>query len=175
MMAQEGTFDRIYLKLEANLEEITKLYRQMVDLLRKEKEILIKAEIDKVEESNKQKEMILARLKSLDALRVKYASDLSMHLALDHTQPRLLEIARELGGARADKLRSIHAALEILMKKIPELNKENEQYVRTALTHVKGAIDNVKGVLVGPSTTYRREGSKERGSEVAGSLISREA
>jgi flagellar biosynthesis/type III secretory pathway chaperone len=174
MIAQEGTFDRIYVKLESNLEEITKLYRQMVDLLRKEKEILIKAEIDKIEESNKQKELILARLKSLDALRVKYASDVAMQLSLDPAQPRLLEIARELGGVRADKLRSIHAALEILMKKIPELNKENEQYAQSALSHVKGAMDNVKGVLSGP-TTYKREGSKEKSLEASGHLISREA
>lgn len=174
MIAQEGTFDRIYIKLESNLEEVTKLYRQMVDLLRKEKEILIKAEIEKIEESNKQKELILARLKSLDALRVKYASDVAMQLSLDPEQPRLLEIARELGGARADKLRSIHAALEIMMKKIPELNKENEQYAQSALSHVKGAIENVKGVLSGPST-YKREGSKEKGAETSGHLISREA
>jgi len=174
MIAQEGTFDRIYLKLEANLEEITKYYRQMLDLLRREKDILIKAEVEKIEENNKQKELILSRLKSLDALRVKYASDLALQLALDPTQPRLLEIAREIGGLRADKLRGIHAALEILMKKIPELNRENEQYVQSAMTHVQGAMNNVKGALSGP-TTYRREGSKDKGMETSGHLIRREA
>lgn len=174
MMAQEGSLDRIYLKLENNLEEITKLYRQMVDVLRKEKEHLIKAEIDKLDESNKLKEAIIVRLKSLDALRVKYATDLTEQLGLDINQPRLLEIARKLGGSKADKLRCVHAALEILMKKIPELNKENEQYVKSALSNVNGAIDNIKGTLAGPST-YRREGLKEKGSEVTGNLISREA
>ncbi len=174
MIAQEGSLDRIYLKLENNLEEITKLYRQLVDILRKEKEYLIQANIEKIEESNKLKESILVRLKSIDSLRVKYATDLTEQLGLDVTQPRLLEIARKIGGTRADKLRSVHAALEILMKKIPELNKENEQYVQSALSHVKGAIDNVKGVLSGPSV-YKREGFKENTIESTGNLISREA
>lgn len=174
MIAQEGTLDRIYLKLENNLEEITKFYRQMVDLLRKEKELLIHADLEKIVESNKQKEFTLSRLKSLDSLRVKYASDLSEQLGLDPAQPRLLEIARKLGGARADKLRTVHAALEILVKKIPELNKENEQYVQSALLQLRGAMDNVKETLVG-GVTYKREGYKDKGTEVSGNLISREA
>lgn len=174
MIAQEGTLDRLYLKLENNLEEITKLYRQMLDLLRKEKEILIKADIEKIDESNKQKELILSRLKSLDSLRVKYASDLAEQLGLDPAQPRLLEIARKIGSARGDKLRSVHAALEILIKKIPELNRENEKYIQSALGNIRGAIDNVKETLSG-GITYRREGYKDKGHEVSGHLISREA
>lgn len=174
MIAQEGTLDRLYSKLENNLEEITKFYRQMLDLLRKEKEFLIKADIEKIEESNKQKEMVLSRLKSLDSLRVKYASDVAEQLGLDPAQPRLLEIARKIGGARGDKLRSIHAALEILIRKIPELNRENEQYVNSALSHINGAIENVKETLSG-GVTYRREGYKEKSADSSGHLISREA
>ena len=174
MIAQEGSFDRIYSKLEHNLEDMTKLYRQMIDLLRKEKDLFLNPEIEKIEDSNKQKEYILARLKSLDALRAKYASDLSEQLALDATQPRLLEIARKIGGPRADKLRSVHATLEILIKKIPELQKDNEQYVQSALNHIRGAISNVKDTLSGP-VTYKREGYKDKGSEHSGHLIRREA
>jgi flagellar biosynthesis/type III secretory pathway chaperone len=174
MIAQEGSLDRIYLKLENNLEDMTKFYRQMLDLLRKEKEYLIGAEIEKIEETNKQKDFILNRLKSLDALRAKYASDLAEQLGLDPAQPRLLEIARKIGGTRADKLRSMHATLEILIKKIPELNRENEQYAQSALSHLKGAMDNVRETLAGPGT-YKREGYKDKGTEQSGNLISREA
>lgn len=174
MIAQEGSLDRIYMKLENNLEEMTKFYRQMLDLLRKEKDLLIAAEIEKIEESNRQKEYILSRLKSLDALRAKYAADLAEQLGLDPLQPRLLEIARKIGGSRADKLRSVHATLEILIKKIPELNRENEQYVQSALAHIKGTIENVKETLSG-SVTYKREGYKDKGAEVSGHLVSREA
>lgn len=174
MIAQEGSLDRIYLKLEGNLDEITKNYRQLLELIRKEKEHLIKSEIEKIEECTKQKELFLLRLKSLDALRAKYASDLAGQLGLDPAQPRLLELARKIGGSRADKLRSVHSALEILIKKIPELNRENEIYAQTALAHLKGALDNVRETLSGPSS-YKREGLKNRGVEAAGSLIRREA
>jgi hypothetical protein len=153
---------------------MTKFYRQMLDLLRREKELFLSPEIEKIEESNRQKEYILVRLKGLDALRGKYASDLAEQLTLDPEQPRLLEIARKIGGNRGDKLRSMHATLEILIKKIPELNKENDQYVQSALAHLKGAMENVRETLSG-SVTYKREGYKDKGAEQSGHLISREA
>lgn len=174
MIAQEGSLDRIYLKLEGNLDEITKIYRQLLELIRREKEHLIKTEIEKIEECTKQKEAYLLRLKSLDALRAKYAMDLAEQLGLDPSQPRLLELARMIGGARADKLRSVHSALEILIKKIPEMNKENELYAQSALSHLKGALNNVRDTLAGP-THYKRQGMVQRGAEAAGSLIRREA
>ena len=37
----EPTKDRNYQRLVANLEEMTKLYRQLLDLVRKEKQLLI--------------------------------------------------------------------------------------------------------------------------------------
>jgi flagellar biosynthesis/type III secretory pathway chaperone len=166
--------DRLYIKLEANLEEITKLYRQLVDQLRKEKEVLLSGDPEKINESTKTKEFILMRLKTLDALRIKYASDLARELGLDADQPRLLEIARELNGERGAKLRGIHSALEILFKRIPELNKENEEFVQSGLKTLHGALENVKDNLTGKKT-YQRKGNLERGSEQSGHLMSKEA
>jgi hypothetical protein len=166
--------DRLYVKLEANLEEITKLYRQVVDHLRKEKDILLSGDPEKINESTKAKEFILIRIKSLDALRIKYASDLARELGLDPEQPRLLEIARKLNGERGDKLRSIHSALEILFKRIPELNKENEEFAQSGLKNLQGAMENLKDNLSGKKT-YQRKGNFERGAEQSGHLMSKEA
>jgi hypothetical protein len=166
--------DRLYVKLEANLEEITKLYRQLVDQLRKEKDILLSGDPEKINESNKCKEFNLMRIKALDALRTKYAADLARELGLDPEQPRLLELARKIGGERGDKLRGIHGALEILFKRIPELNKENEEYAQAGLKNLQGAMENLKDNLA-PKKTYQRKGSLERSSEQSGHLMSKEA
>lgn len=169
----EAYTDRLYLKLEYNLEEITKLYRQLIDLLRKEKEVLISGDPDRINEVTKGKEFILIRVKALDALRIKYASDLAKHLNLDHEQPRLLEIARKLDGEKGHRLRAIHSALEVMLKRIPELNKENEEYAQTVLEHLNGAMDQLKDQISGQKT-YQRKGHVERGPERAGHLVSKE-
>lgn len=166
--------DRLYIKLESNLEEITKLYRQLVDQLRKEKDVLLSGEPERISESNKTKEFTLMRIKALDALRVKYAADLARELGLDPEQPRLLELARMMDGERGNKLRGIHAALEILFKRIPELNKENEEYAQAAIKNLQGAMDNLKDNLA-PKKTYQRKGALERGPEQSGHLMRKEA
>lgn len=166
--------DRLYVKLETNLEEITKLYRQLVDHLRKEKEVLLSGDPDKINESTKAKEFVLLRIKALDALRTKYASDLARELKLDAEQPRLLDIAREIGGERGNKLRSIHSALEILFKRIPELNRDNEEFAKSGLKTLQGTMNNLKDNLTGKKT-YQRKGSLEKGAEQSGHLMSKEA
>ncbi len=41
----DATIDRAFHKLEANLEELTKIYRSLLDIVRKEKENLLKADL----------------------------------------------------------------------------------------------------------------------------------
>lgn len=169
----EAYKDRLYIKLEYNLEELTKLYRQLVDQLRKEKEILLSGDPERINESTKLKEFILVRIKALDALRVKYASEMAKELHMDPDQPRLLEIARKLDGDRGNRLRGIHSALEVMFKRIPELNRENEEYAKAALKHLQGAMENVKDNFAGQKT-YQRKGNVERGPERSGHLVSKE-
>lgn len=169
----EAYKDRLYSKLEFNLEELTKLYRQLVDLLRKEKEVLLSGDPERINESTKLKDFILVRIKALDALRMKYAVDLAKELNLDPEQPRLLEIARKLDGEKGNRLRGLHSALEVLFKRIPELNRENEEYAKSALKHLQGAMENVKDNFSGQKT-YQRKGNVERGPDRAGHLVSKE-
>lgn len=58
---------KAYEKLVQNLEEITKLYRQLLDCVRKEKDLLIQNNIDLLNENNLRKEDFILKLKSVDA------------------------------------------------------------------------------------------------------------
>ena len=114
-------------KLISNLEELTKHYRQLLDLVRKEKQLLIDANIDLINESNLQKEILLNKIQELDALRVNYAHEVAEKLNISKVEARLLNLAIHLGGAQGDKLRSQHAALEMILKRLAEINKEKER------------------------------------------------
>ena len=123
----DATVERAFHKLEANLEELTKIYRSLLDIVRKEKDILIRADRDQLDESNKQKEEILFKLRAQDSLRARYAMDLATMVGADVENPRLLELAQKLAGTpAADRLRTQHAALDILIKRITEINRDNE-------------------------------------------------
>ncbi len=171
----DAVAERAYQKLEANLEELTKIYRQLLDVVRKEKEILVRADRDALEESNLLKEELLYKLRAQDSLRSRYAMDLATIVGADIENPRLLELAQKLAGTpAADRLRTQHAALDLLIKRITVINKENEEYTKSALKSLNGALDNIKESLSGKKT-YERKGQYKQGPQVSGNFVSKEA
>lgn len=171
----EATVERAFHKLETNLEELTKTYRALLDVVRKEKENLLKADRLALEEGNKLKEDLLFKLRAQDALRSRYAMDLATMIGADVENPRLLELAQKLAGtSAADRLRTQHSALDLLIKRITDINKENEEYASSALGSLNGALNEVKETLQGKKT-YGGKGQYKTGPQVAGNFVSKEA
>lgn len=172
-MITDSAIDRNFQRLVANLEEMTKLYRQLLDLVRKEKQLLIDADMEKLQENNEIKENLLFKIKSVDSLRIRYAAEMASLVRADHENPRLLDIAKNLGGAEGDRLRVIHSALDLLVKRLSELNKENESVAQSALKNLDGALGNIKDTLSGKKT-YGAKGQPQRGPHQAGHFVSKE-
>ncbi len=165
---------KAYEKLQDNLEEMTKQYRLLLDCVRKEKEFLLQTKINELDANNIFKEQMLSTIRTTDAQRVIYASELAKALGMDFTEPRLLEIAKQLGGAEGDKLRGIHSTLELITKRLIDLNNDNATYAESALFTVNSAMNNVKESLMGQKT-YQKKGKYQQGSDKSGHLVSKEA
>ncbi len=166
--------ENLYLELVESLENQVKLYRTLLDIVRKEREILVAAKIDDLNENNKAKDACLVRLRTLENFRLKHAYELALAVGADVESPRLLEIATHLPGAHGEKLRSLHAALEVLIRRASEINKSNELLVQSALSSIGGAIDSIRET-VQPKPTYARKGAMVASPEAGGHLVSREA
>lgn len=166
--------DKSFEKLSTHLDELTKQYRLLLDVVRKEKDLLILADIEKLNENNLNKEQLLFKIKSLDGLRLNYATELAMALGLDTQKIRLLEMAQKIGGPRADKLRTFHSALEMIIKRLTELNQSNAQYAESALKTVNNAMSSFKETLMGQKT-YQNKGKYQQGHETSGHLVRKEA
>jgi len=160
-------------KLIYNLEDLVKSYRQVLELVRKEKDLLLNADLEALNENNDAKEKIVLKLRSLDGLRVKYAGELARLVGVDEADARLLELARKLETAESDRLRSQHAALDLLIKRVKELNSENAQYAESALGQLNGAMNNIKETVVGKKT-YGPKGKMQSGQNAtAGNFVSK--
>lgn len=160
-------------KLVTVLEEQIRVYRHLLDIVRKEKDILVSANLDDLNENNRSKEAMLIKIRALEVERQRFAMDLFQSLNLKGEHPRLLEMARYLDNETADKLRNIHSVLELLLKRVQEFNKQNEALVQAALTNITGAMKTIKGELSDKST-YQKKGEVE-GVTSSGQLVSREA
>lgn len=165
---------KIYEKLMNNLEELTKCYRQLLDVVRSEKDILKESKIEKLNAVNASKDQLITQIKSLDSLRSNYASELAHHVGADTVQPRLLDLAVRMGGSEGERLRTMHSMLELLLKRLIEINKENADSAQVALNNVNKTLDSFKENLMGPKN-YKRHGQSKTGPEKSGNLVSREA
>jgi flagellar biosynthesis/type III secretory pathway chaperone len=157
-----------------NLEEQVKVYRHLLEVVRKEKDILISANLDDLNENNRTKEAMLLKIRALELERIKVATSVCAHLGLAQEEPRLLDIARIVGGEAADRLRSIHSVLELLLKRVQEYNLQNESLVQAALANITGAMNAIRGTLQDKST-YQRKGEVAAQPASAGQLVSKEA
>lgn len=156
------------------LENLIKHYRLLLDLVRKEKNLLIAAQIEELNTSNQIKESMLNKVKSIDSQREKFAKALAHKYNLQESSVRLLEIAKKTDSKTSEMLISLHKTLEMLITEIQEQNQENEIYTQSALKVLNGALGNLKDTLQGKKT-YARKGQMSQGPESAGNLVSREA
>lgn len=172
--SREQRIESAYKKLASNLDEVTKSYRTLLEIVRTEREILISAQIEKLHENNASKEAALYKLKALDSARERYARELADLLGTDAVTPRLLDLAQKIAGPKGDQLRRVHSTLELLVRRANELNTENSEYARTALGGLNGAIENIKETVAGKKT-YERQGKMSAyGPTRTGNFVRRE-
>lgn len=162
----------LQMNLMNSLEELVKHYRALLETVRQEKEILISTQLDDLNENNRAKEAIVLKIQKIDQVREVQAKELSDFLGISES-PRLLEIARHTHGDVSDRFRNFHSVLEILIKRVQELNKENEILVQSALQLVTGAMKCIKDEFQ-DKPTYERRG-EVKSSGATGNLVSREA
>jgi len=168
------SFEANFSELVKVLQHEIKVYRGLLDVVRKEKQLLIASELDELSENNRSKEAQLIKLKSLEKQRVQLAGEVSAHLSLPEDEPRLLDMANTLGGEPGEKLRNLHSVLDLLLRRVHELNQSNEKLVNSALNNITGALKALKSSL-DENPTYKRKGSEVKGSAQSGQLVSREA
>lgn len=166
--------DAVYKKLIETLEEMTKLYRQLLDVVRKEKDFLIKVDLLEIDKARMAKEELISKCRIADMLREKYAQELGSLVGLKSARPRLVELAAQMPLKEGDTLRQLHSSLEMVIRRLQGLNNENEQYAQSALRTLGGALGNIKETLAGKST-YERKGQYKSGPEVSGNFVSKEA
>jgi len=160
-------------QLIQTLDEQIKVYRHLLDVVRKEKDILVSADLDDLSENNRSKEAMLIKIRSLENDRLRYAKETAQAVGVNAEAPRLLEIAHHVPAEKAEKLRNMHSVLELLLRRIQEHNKKNEVLVQSALANVTGAMNNLKDVLE-EKKTYKRKGDMGKAANISGQLVSKE-
>jgi flagellar biosynthesis/type III secretory pathway chaperone len=166
---------KAYQELVQSLDQLVTVYRHLLDIVRKENEILIKADMKQIPDMNLTKEKLVFKVKELDGQWQIAATNIAIELQLNNRNPTLLEIASQFSGENATKLEQQHSVLNILVSRIAELNKKNEILVNSVLSHINGAMNSITNTL-NENPTYKNSGSMEKiNNDAQGRLVQREA
>lgn len=166
--------EQLYTDLSDCLDNLVKVYRALLDVVRREKDILVSAKLEDLNENNKSKDAMLVRIRSLENHRMKCARDLAQAIGADVENPRLLDIATHAKGEWQDRLRNMHSVLELLVRRVSEVNKQNEELVQAALSNITGAMDSIRETLK-PKPVYGNKGQMADQKTESPRLVSREA
>jgi flagellar biosynthesis/type III secretory pathway chaperone len=167
--------ENLYFKLVDSLEGLIKVYRGLLEVVRHEREILVEAKLDDLNENNKTKEKLLHQSRALEQIRIKCVKDISDYLGLKEVDLRLKDLALQFDYDKAEKLRNINAVLELLIKRVQEHNKQNEALVDSALRSITGAMNTLKETLQDKKAVYQSQGEMKTAGSSAGHLVSRQA
>lgn len=159
-------------KLEKALAGLIKIYRHVLSAVRREREILISADLDELNENNRTKETMLLKVRELEDERQSAAKELAEIEGLN-PQSRLMEFARHFGGTDGERLRHLHSVLELLLKRVKEHNLQNEVLVNSALDNISGAMGSIRDGLKDKPMYKKSGGMTDRPTE-SGQLVSKE-
>ena len=172
-MAELDLKEKSLENLTQNLNNLVSFYRKLLVVVRNEKEILISAQLDNLNENNKKKEELILKIRSLDKERVILSKELANIFQVDSTGLRLNHFFPYITVKQTEKLQSLQTVLEVLIKRVSSLNKFNEQLVKSALDNISGAMSSIKTTLSGKSV-YQSKGKVKAAKTRSGQLVSKE-
>ena len=166
---------KAYQELVKSLDQLVTVYRHLLDIVRKENDVLVAADMGEVPKVNEAKEKLVLKVRQLDELWLMSALKIVNNLKLDNKQPTLLELATYFDGDEAIKLEQLHSVLTMLVSRISEFNKKNAVLVQSALSLINGAMGSITDTL-NENPTYKNSGNMEAvNKDAQGRLVQREA
>lgn len=163
--------------IHACLQRLVGYHRQLLEVVRMEKDALIQADLKSIQESTCAKQVLIESIRLEEGQRLRYLGDLALEWKRPVRELTLAEIGITIQGLDpkgADQLRTAFNALTILIKRVSDQNNENKTLVERSLLHISEMKKNVLGEVTEKSGTYTHKGAKTTGSG-ASRLISREA
>jgi flagellar biosynthesis/type III secretory pathway chaperone len=159
-----------------NLEELVKnlkhqlaLYRQLVDLLREEKEHLIKVSLKEVRECTYSKEALLDEIHREEFRRKKWNQEAAAFLQMKDSEITMEIVATKIASTdQFESLMSLKLALQHLVKKAAEMNVDNKALIESALKDANQLKKNILGLTSDMAQVYGPKGNMGSGAKEQG-------
>lgn len=147
-------------ELQKNLRHQLTLYRQLVDVLREEKEHLVGVKFKEIREATYAKEALFDEIQREEFRRRKWVQAAAPVLGVAEKEVTMEMIAAKFGGAELyEPLVSLRNTLLVMVKKAREMNLDNKRLVENALKDAQELKKNILGLSSEQPQVYGPKGS----------------
>lgn len=164
--------------IHQSLQALIGLHRQLLEVVRKEREALVQADLAGIQEATFTKEALVEQIRAEDSRRARALAEISLALRMPVRELSLGNLVITVQGshsAQAEQLRSSFNALQVLTRRIAEQNQYNRELIERSLEHVHNMKQNVLGESVPAAGTYGAQGQKLNRGASGARWISQEA
>jgi flagellar biosynthesis/type III secretory pathway chaperone len=147
-------------ELQKNLKHQLTLYRQLVDVLRDEKEHLIGVRFKEIREATYAKEALFDEIQREEFRRRKWVEAAAPVIGVSADEVTMEMIASKFGGPELyEPLISLKQTLLVMVKKAREMNLDNKRLVESALRDATELKKNILGLSSEQPQVYGPKGS----------------
>jgi flagellar biosynthesis/type III secretory pathway chaperone len=147
-------------ELQKNLRHQLTLYRQLIDVLRDEKEHLVAVRFKEIRESTYAKEAILDEIHREEYRRQKWVEQAASFIGVAVKEVTIELIATKIGGPDLyEPLVSLKNTLIHMVGKAKEMNGDNRRLVESALKDSQELKKNILGISSEKPQVYGPKGN----------------
>lgn len=166
-----------------NIEELLKnlnhqlgLYRQLLDLVRAERECIVGVKIKELREHTYSKEALVDEITREESRRVHWLKEASRALQIPFNDLTMDILAKRLAPERFEALMSLKNTMLVLVKRVREHNADNKRLIEVALKDAQEMKKNILGLTSDQPKVYGPSGQMGGASADKGArFISKEA
>jgi flagellar biosynthesis/type III secretory pathway chaperone len=146
-------------ELRNNLNHQLALYRQLIDVLRDEREHLIAVRFKEIREATYSKEAIFDEVHREEFRRLRWVRQAAAFLGVAEKEVTMELVAEKIGGPEQfESLISLRNAILHMVKKAKEMNLDNKRLVESALKDAQELKRNILGLSSEQPQVYGPKG-----------------
>lgn len=147
--------DRLLNQFLGVLEGEADLYGSLLQILQREKKAVIGSALDELNETSKEKENILLKIRILEEQRLRILDRLANSLGYSPQDLTLTKLSRLVNEPYSKRLKDCHSNFLALMQSIKEVNQSNRALLMHSLDLVRGSLSLMDTLMVSNPVYYR--------------------
>jgi len=138
------------------------IYKEILSLAYKKKEIIIKGRVTELENLVKLEQSLLVKVGKLDRQREDLTRKLTELLGIDESEATITNICSKLDKNEADQLLAIKETFQDVLQELRDVNELNSRLVKNSLDYINFSI-NLLGAAGNLNNSYMETGQPSGG------------